>query len=46
MLVSLEIRNFLLINKLSINLIKGFNTFTGETGGQINYYRCFKISLG
>ena len=32
MLVSLEIRNFLLIKKLSINLIKGFNTFTGETG--------------
>ena len=32
MLVSLEIRNFLLIKKLSIDFIKGFNTFTGETG--------------
>ena len=32
MLVSLEIKNFLLIKKISINFINGFNAFTGETG--------------
>ena len=32
MLVSLEIKNFLLIKKISINFIDGFNAFTGETG--------------
>ena len=32
MLVSLEIKNFLLIKKISINFTKGFNAFTGETG--------------
>ena len=28
MLVSFEIKNFLLIKKISINFIKGFNAFT------------------
>ena len=47
MLVSLEIRNFLLIKKLSINLIKGFNTFTGETGaGKSIIIDALKLSLG
>ena len=32
MLVSLEIKNFLLIKKLSIDFTSGFNAFTGETG--------------
>ena len=32
MLISLEIRNFLLIKQNSINFTKGFNAFTGETG--------------
>ena len=32
MLVSLEIRNFLLIKNISIDFIEGFNAFTGETG--------------
>ena len=32
MLVSLEIKNFLLIKKISINFTNGFNAFTGETG--------------
>ena len=47
MLVSLEIRNFLLIKKLSINLIKGFNTFTGETGaGKSIIIDALKLALG
>jgi DNA repair protein RecN (Recombination protein N) len=47
MLISLEIRNFLLIKKLSINLIKGFNTFTGETGsGKSIIIDALKLALG
>ena len=47
MLVSLEIKNFLLIKKLSINLIKGFNTFTGETGaGKSIIIDALKLALG
>src|SRR5210317_28226 len=47
MLVSLEIRNFLLIKKLSINFIKGFNTFTGETGaGKSIIIDALKLTLG
>ena len=47
MLVSLEIRNFLLIKKLTINLIKGFNTFTGETGaGKSIIIDALKLALG
>ena len=47
MLASLEIRNFLLIKKLSINLIKGFNTFTGETGaGKSIIIDALKLALG
>ena len=47
MLVSLEIRNFLLIKKLSINLINGFNTFTGETGaGKSIIIDALKLALG
>ena len=47
MLVSLEIRNFLLIKNLSINLIKGFNTFTGETGaGKSIIIDALKLALG
>ena len=32
MLKYLEIRNFVLIDKLKINFSKGFNVLTGETG--------------
>ena len=32
MLISLEIRNFVLIDKLKINFTSGFNVLTGETG--------------
>ena len=47
MLVSLEIRNFLLIKKLSINFVKGFNTFTGETGaGKSIIIDALKLALG
>ena len=47
MLVSLEIRNFLIIKKLSINFIKGFNTFTGETGsGKSIIIDALKLALG
>ena len=46
MLVSLEIKNFLLIKK-SINFIKGFNTFTGETGaGKSIIIDGLKLALG
>ena len=45
MLVSLEIKNFLLIKKISINFIKGFNAFTGETGaGKSTIARLLVIS--
>ena len=47
MLVSLEIKNFLLIKKISIDLIKGFNTFTGETGaGKSIIIDALKLALG
>ena len=47
MLVSLEIKNFLLIQKISINFIKGFNTFTGETGaGKSIIIDGLKLALG
>ena len=47
MLVSLEIKNFLLIKKISINFIKGFNTFTGETGaGKSIIIDGLKLALG
>ena len=47
MLVSLEIRNFLLIKKLSIDFIKGFNTFTCETGaGKSIIIDALKLVLG
>ncbi len=47
MLVSLEIRNFLLIKNISINFIKGFNTFTGETGaGKSIIIDGLKLALG
>jgi len=47
MLVSLEIKNFLIINDLSVNFIKGFNTFTGETGsGKSIILDALKLVLG
>ena len=47
MLISLEIRNFLLIKKISINFINGFNTFTGETGaGKSIIINGLKLALG
>ena len=47
MLVSLEIKNFLLIKKNSINFTKGFNAFTGETGaGKSIIMDGLKLSLG
>ncbi len=47
MLVSLEIKNFLLIKNMSINFINGFNTFTGETGaGKSIVIDGLKLALG
>ena len=47
MLVSLEIKNFLLIKKVSINFINGFNAFTGETGaGKSIIIEGLKLALG
>jgi DNA repair protein RecN (Recombination protein N) len=47
MLVSLEIKNFLLIKKISINFINGFNAFTGETGaGKSIIIEGLKLALG
>ncbi len=47
MLVSLEIKNFLLIKKISINFINGLNAFTGETGaGKSIIIEGLKLALG
>ena len=47
MLVSLEIKNFLLIKQISINFIDGFNAFTGETGaGKSIIIEGLKLALG
>ena len=47
MLVSLEIKNFLLIKKISINFVNGFNAFTGETGaGKSIIIEGLKLALG
>ena len=47
MLVSLEIRNFLLIKQNSVNFTKGFNAFTGETGaGKSIIMDGLKLALG
>ena len=47
MLVSLEIKNFLLIKKISINFTNGFNAFTGETGaGKSIIIEGLKLALG
>ena len=47
MLVSLEIKNFLLIKKISVNFIDGFNAFTGETGaGKSIIIDGLKLALG
>ncbi len=47
MLLSLEIRNFLLIKNISINFISGFNAFTGETGaGKSIIINGLKLALG
>ena len=47
MLVSLEIKNFILIKKISINFISGFNAFTGETGaGKSIIIEGLKLVLG
>ena len=47
MLVSLEIKNFLLIKKISLNFIQGFNAFTGETGaGKSIIIEGLKLALG
>ena len=47
MLISLEIRNFLLIKQNSVNFTKGFNAFTGETGaGKSIIMDGLKLALG
>ena len=47
MLVSLEIKNFILIKNISINFINGFNAFTGETGaGKSIIIEGLKLALG
>ncbi len=47
MLVSLEIKNFLLIEKIVVNFTKGFNAFTGETGaGKSIIIEGLKLALG
>ena len=47
MLISLEIRNFLLIKNISINFNEGFNAFTGETGaGKSIIIDGLKLALG
>ena len=47
MLISLEIRNFILIKKISIDFISGFNAFTGETGaGKSIIINGLKLALG
>ena len=47
MLVSLEIKNFLLIKKIFINFIKKFNNFNGETGaGKSIIIDGLKLALG
>ena len=47
MLVSLEIKNFLLIKNISINFVNGFNAFTGETGaGKSIIIDGLKLALG
>ena len=47
MLVSLEIKNFLLIKKISISFMAGFNAFTGETGaGKSIIIEGLKLALG
>ena len=47
MLVSLEIRNFFLIKKNSVNFTSGFNAFTGETGaGKSIIMDGLKLALG
>ena len=47
MLVSLEIKNFILINKIVVNFINGFNAFTGETGaGKSIIIEGLKLALG
>ena len=47
MLVSLEIKNFLLIKRISINFTNGFNAFTGETGaGKSIIIDGLKLALG
>ncbi len=47
MLVSLEIKNFLLIEKIVVNFTKGFNAFTGETGaGKSIIIEGLKLAIG
>ena len=47
MLITLEISNFLLIKKISINFFNGFNAFTGETGaGKSIIINGLKLALG
>ena len=47
MLISLEIKNFLLIKNISINFNDGFNAFTGETGaGKSIIIDGLKLALG
>jgi len=47
MLISLEIKNFLLIKNISINFEEGFNAFTGETGaGKSIIIDGLKLALG
>ena len=40
MLKQLDIKDFALIEDVSVSFTSGLNVLTGETGAQVNHYRC------